>query len=194
MTEKKFKPYNIKRIFTYAAAVGLIYGMALIGDPPPKVTKVVEKPLNLKKADGTAYRPDDFAHIDIYIPGESKPLCSIDSTTAVRSYFAPDHHYSERTRLDSQICRLPDGVSDLELKVVSPYEPEKDSINHNLDGCTDFQKGPGGWTSDCKAKLDKDGKSITFLIYEKVPYDNNDGITPQDHQRKADLIQVKVKK
>ena len=181
-------PYNARRVVSLIAALAFAFGISYLGQPPPRETVKKEIPLSLKKSDKSSYGPRDFGVVEVYMPGNSSPLCRITSTTAVRKYFDKSGGYEERTRLDREICQLPQNASNLGLIVTFPYEPEKGTIEHTMDSYNPFNKTQNGWQANCGVKMSGNRKNVSFQAYQRVtqPYDPSQNA----HQRNADRVDI----
>lgn len=181
--------YNVRRIASLIAALALAFGVSYLGQPPPRATVKKEIPLSLKKRDKSAYGPRDFGVIEVYMPGNSSPLCRITSTTAVRNYFDNSGEYVERTRLDREVCQLPQNTANLDLIVTLPYEPEKGTIEHTMDACGSFHNAPSGWQAKCGVKMGGNNRNISLQARQRrnQPYDVT---SPNTYQRNADRIDI----
>ena len=181
--------YNVRRIASLIAALALAFGVSYLGQPPPRATIKKEIPLSLKKIDKSAYGPRNFGVVEVYMSGSSAPLCRITSTTAVRKYFDKSGEYVERTRLDKEVCQLPQNASKLDLIVTLPYEPEKGTIVHTVEACSPFSKAQSGWQANCAVQMNSNRKNISFQAYQRTnqPYDIT---STYIHQRNADRVDI----
>ena len=191
MKPKSFKNYRIKLVGSISIAALLGLAISYFGFHPPENYRIEKVPMDLKQRKKDSYNPEDFALMQIYINGQKSPICKVVSTTAVREYFSPAKGYEERTRVAAEVCQLPQGVSDLEVRVTFPYSLDDTSLTHNLDSCRNSRRTREGWQIDCDVSSNNKN-SITLTGYEKAPQPSL--IMPDLHQRNADRIDILLTK
>ena len=180
------KSFTSRRAVSLFVALAAAFGISYLGVPPPRHFEKKEIPIKLEQRDKSGYSSRDFGLMEIYTSGSAIPLCRLVSTTAVRNYFDNSGEYKERTRIEQEVCQLPN-VASIDVKVTLPYKPEGQSTQHNLDSLSQFNSTANGWRAFGHFRLSGYKHNITFTAYEEQKNKPDIG---DEHQRKAGRFDV----
>lgn len=161
------KPYVLRRLTGYSIALGAIIGISYLGKPPlEEVVTDQQVPIQLKKQKKNMFPTNDFAYLKIFDGGEE--LCTIYSTTAVRSYFGNTSTLEERTRIKREVCFLPPQTKEVDVEITFPYQVDKDAITNTFDHCELFRQVEHGWRKNCSLTVTGDSRPVLFQGYELI--------------------------